>query len=88
MNRPYNIYIQTMDDNNSINSLKEALKFSPNNVPLKQHLAETLLRANRLDEAEIEYSELLRISSDPKSKAGLAKTFFLKGEYSKCNVIL
>lgn len=77
-----------MDEDNSINSLKEALKFSPNNVPLKQHLAETLLRANRLDEAEIEYSELLRISSDTKSKAGLAKTFFLKGEYSKCNVIL
>jgi SpoVK/Ycf46/Vps4 family AAA+-type ATPase len=75
-------------DDNSINSLREALRFSPNNIPLKHHLAETLLKANRLDEAEIEYAELIKISPDKKSKIGLAKTFFLKGEYSTCNVIL
>lgn len=75
-------------DDNSINNLKEALKFSPNNIPLKQHLAEMLLKANRLEEAETEYSELLKLSPDGKSKLGLAKTFYLKGEYSKCNVIL
>jgi len=75
-------------DDNSINNLREALRLSPDNIPLKQHLAESLLRANRLDEAEIEYSELLRLSPDDKSKFGLAKTFFQKGEYSKCNVIL
>jgi len=75
-------------DNESINSLKEALKFSPNNVPLKQHLAEMLLKANRLEEAEIEYSELLKLFPDNKSKLGLAKVFFARGEYSKCNVIL
>jgi transitional endoplasmic reticulum ATPase len=75
-------------DDNSINNLREALKFSPDNIPLKQHLAEMLLKANRLEEAEIEYSELLRLSPDNRSKVGLAKTFFGKGEYSKCNVIL
>ena len=75
-------------DDNSINNLRAALKLSPDNIPLKQHLAESLLRANRLDEAEIEYSELLRLSPDDKSKFGLAKTFFQKAEYSKCNVIL
>ncbi|MES2733290.1 MAG: tetratricopeptide repeat protein, partial [Bacteroidota bacterium] len=75
-------------DDNSINNLRDALKFSPNNIPLKQHLAEILLKANRLDEAEIEYLELIKISPDKKSKIGLAKTFFLKGEYSTCNVIL
>jgi SpoVK/Ycf46/Vps4 family AAA+-type ATPase len=75
-------------DDNSINNLREALKFSPDNIPLRLHLAEMLLKANRLDEAEAEYSELLKLSPDTKSKLGLAKTFFQKGEYSKCNVIL
>ncbi len=75
-------------DNDSISNLREALKFSPDNVPLRQLLAETLLSANRLDEAEQEYSTLLKLSPDRKSKAGLAKTFFLMGAYSKCNVIL
>ncbi len=75
-------------DDHTINSLREALKFSPNNIPLKQHLAETLLQANRLDEAQTEFSELLQLTSDNKAKTGLAKTFYKKGEYSKCNVIL
>ncbi|MBC8173403.1 MAG: tetratricopeptide repeat protein, partial [Chitinophagales bacterium] len=75
-------------DDNSINNLKEALKLSPDNIPLKQHLAEILLKANRLEEARIEYSELLKLSPDTKSKIGLAKTFYMKGEYSRCNVIL
>lgn len=75
-------------DDSSINNLKEALRFSPDNIPLKHHLAEMLLKANRLDEAETEYSELAKLSDDNKSKMGLATIFFKKGEYSKCNVIL
>ncbi|TDE13645.1 AAA family ATPase [Dyadobacter psychrotolerans] len=75
-------------DDNSINSLKEALRFSPDNIPLKQHLAEILLRANRLEEAEEEFSGLLKLSSDSNAKFGLARVFFLRNEYSKCNVIL
>lgn len=75
-------------DDQSINNLREALRFSPDNIPLKQHLAEVLLKANRLEEAEIEFSELLKLSKDSRFKFGLAKTFFCKGEYSKCNVVL
>jgi transitional endoplasmic reticulum ATPase len=75
-------------DENGINSLKEALKYSPENIPLKQHLAEMLVKANRLEEAETEYAELLGLTGDFKVKTGLAKVFFLKAEYSKCNVIL
>jgi transitional endoplasmic reticulum ATPase len=75
-------------DDNSINNLREALKVSPNNIPLKQHLAEMLLKSNRLDEAETEYAELVKISGDIKSKLGLANTFYLKSAFSKCNVIL
>ena len=75
-------------DDNIINSLKEALKFSPGNIPLKKHLAETLLKASRLDEAEKEYKELLAITDTNELKTSLAKVFYLKGEYSQCNVIL
>lgn len=75
-------------DDNAINNLREALIFSPNNIPLKQHLAETLLNANRLEEAKNEFLELLQIAPDKKTKLGLATTFYKKAEYSQCNVIL
>lgn len=75
-------------DEQTINNLKEALQFSPNNVPLKTLLAESLFKMGRLDEAEQEYLQLLQINPDVNCKLGLAKTFFAQNEYSKCNVIL
>lgn len=73
---------------NTIASLQEALKHSPDNVPLRLLLAETLLTLNRLEEAESEYATLLKFTSDTKAKVGLATVFFKKGSYSACNVIL
>jgi SpoVK/Ycf46/Vps4 family AAA+-type ATPase len=73
---------------NTIDSLREALKHSPNNTPLRLLLADTLLGLNRLEEAETEYTLLLRSSNDIKAKIGLAKVFYRKGNYSACNVIL
>lgn len=75
-------------DEQTINNLREALKFSPENVPLKQHLAEVLLKANRLDEAETEYLGLMRLSSSAQIKLGLARVFYGKEQFDKCNVIL
>lgn len=75
-------------NDNTIESLKEALKHSPENSPLRMLLAETLLALNRLEEAETEYLTLLRSTNDIKVKVGLATTFFKKGSYSACNVIL
>jgi transitional endoplasmic reticulum ATPase len=72
----------------TINSLREALKHSPENVPLRLLLAETLLAMNRLEDAEQEYTFILKRSNDTKAKAGLATVFFKKGNYSACNVIL
>jgi len=72
----------------TINSLREALKHSPENTPLRQLLAETLLDLNRLEDAEKEYTTLLNISNDNKAKVGLATVFFKKGSHSGCNVIL
>lgn len=75
-------------DEQTINNLREALRFSPGNIPLKQHLAETLVKAGRLEEAETEYKELVSLSDDAKIKTGLAKVFYLQQQYSRCNVIL
>ena len=75
-------------NDNTIDSLREALKHSPDNNPLRLLLAEILLTLNRLEEAETEYSTLLKLSNDNKAKVGLATVFFKKGNYSACNVIL
>ncbi len=75
-------------DQNAIDNLREALKLSPDNIPLKYYLAQTLQNHNRLDEAETEYYELIRLSSDIRFKIGLANIFYVKNEFSKCIVIL
>jgi transitional endoplasmic reticulum ATPase len=75
-------------NNNTIDSLIEALKHSPENVPLRLLLADNLLALNRLEEAENEYTRILKTASDTKAKTGLAKVFFKKTNYSACNVIL
>jgi transitional endoplasmic reticulum ATPase len=75
-------------NDNTIDSLREALKHSPDNTPLQLLLADTLLTLNRLEEAESEYASILKISNDIKAKVGLAKVFFRKGSYSACNVVL
>lgn len=75
-------------NDDTVNSLKEALRHSPDNKPLHLILANTLLTLNRLEEAESEYTILLKNSNDIEVKVGLATTFFKKGSYSACNVIL
>ncbi|SOD14763.1 ATP-binding protein [Pedobacter xixiisoli] len=73
---------------NTILNLREALKHSPDNAPLRLLLADALLTANKLVDAEIEYTILLTSASANKAKIGLANVFFKKGNYSACNVIL
>lgn len=81
------VTIEKMDDN-TIKSLKEALNLSPDNVPLRLHLAETFIHLNRLEEAEKEFQVILSQEGNAKAKFGLARVFFAKGQYSTCNVIL
>lgn len=71
-----------------IDTLKEALKFSPENVHLKLHLAETLFSLNRIEEAEQEFIQALAIQNNEKGLMGLARVYFTKEDYSTCNVIL
>ncbi len=75
-------------DDNTINNLKEALKFSPDNIPLKSHLAESLLNMNRLAEAEKEYKELLALQDNTAIRYGLAQVYFKQEQYSICSVLL
>ena len=69
--------------------LFDALKHSPDNVPLRKHLAESLLSAGRFDEAETEYRECLRLTpNDSQLKLGLARTFSRVDKDSQAIVIL
>ncbi|MEZ5148019.1 MAG: tetratricopeptide repeat protein [Bacteroidales bacterium] len=76
-----------MNENN-IESLREALKHSPENVPLRHMLAEALLGLNRLEEAEEEYSKLLKNGWRHQDKSRAGNRVLQKGSYSACNVIL
>ncbi|GAP97707.1 AAA family ATPase [Leptolyngbya sp. NIES-2104] len=64
-------------------ALRDALKFSPDNVPLRLHLAETLLNRGEAEAAETEYEGALKL--DPRNTAaqfGLARSLFQLGEFS------
>lgn len=72
-----------------IQNLREALKLSPQNIPLRLTLAEALLNNNLMQEAETEYKIVL--DAEPQSiqaKSGLAKIYFSQQKYSTAIVIL
>ena len=48
-------------DNSKIEQLKQALSFSPNNIPLKLLLAQSLVDGFLFDEAVIQYKEVLQV---------------------------
>lgn len=57
-----------------IRTLREAVQISPDNVPLRQHLAQTLLNYGRFSEAEAEYRAALALAPQrQKLQFGLAK---------------
>src|SRR5688572_14631602 len=69
-------------------ALKEALRLSPNNIPLRQHLADSLLSAGRADEAEKEYREGLALAPNSMPlRIGLARAYFRLGKNSHALVI-
>jgi SpoVK/Ycf46/Vps4 family AAA+-type ATPase len=77
------------DPNAYIQSLRQALAFSPENVPLRKLLADTLFSKSQFEEAQQEYKEALRY--DPQNqvtKFGLAKTFFALNKYDACIVVV
>lgn len=72
-----------------IDSLREALAATPQNVPLRKHLADTLRMYGQLADAEQEYRRALQIAPDRHDlKQGLAQTYLQQGAHSKALVVL
>ena len=77
------------DNNATITALREALEISPDNVPLRCHLGETLLADKDIESAETEFRKVL--SFDPRSdraKLGLSRTYGAQGKNSAALVIV
>src|SRR5438445_4437211 len=73
----------------AIQSLREAVRLSPENVPLRQHLADTLLGLGRPEDAEAEYRRALSLSPDSsRLKVGLAQAFYQQDKNSQALVIV
>ncbi len=76
-------------DNSAIATLRDAVKFSPDNVPLREHLANSLMSLGIYDEAEKEYSTALALAPDnDKIKLGLATASYHLSKYSQALVII
>ena len=77
------------DRDDPVEALQEAVRLSPDNLPLRQHLAGTLLGLARLAEAEQAYREALSLApSDRRLKIGLATTYYRRGKNSHALVIV
>jgi AAA+ superfamily predicted ATPase len=75
--------------NETVNALREALRASPNNLHLRQLLADTLLGNGQPAEAEKEYREALALSPNSVGlKLGLARAFHQQGKQSHALVIV
>ncbi len=73
----------------TVQALRHALEFSPDNVPLRQHLAEALLSVGQAADAESEYRCALTLApGQPEIRLGLARAFYQQGKHSQAIVIV
>ncbi len=78
-----------MNEDPTIAALREALRVSPENVPLRRHLADALLRLGRDQDAESEYRDCLRRDAgDAASSLGLARVFYRRGRFDEALVLI
>lgn len=78
-----------MNHDDALDSLREALRLSPDNVPLRKHLAESLLARGQAADAEEEYRQALASDRENSDlKVGLATAFYQQGKYSAALVIV
>lgn len=76
-------------DQNAINNLREALSHSPDNIPLRLHLAQSLMQLFQYQEAEQEFKAVLRLSPQHHdAKYGLAEAYFKQERYGVAIVVL
>ncbi|MBI5365547.1 MAG: AAA family ATPase [Planctomycetes bacterium] len=73
----------------ALEPLRAALRVSPDNIPLRRHLADTLLALGRADEAAKEYrAALAQEPANAALKIGLATAFYHQGKDSAALVIV
>jgi ATP-dependent 26S proteasome regulatory subunit len=73
----------------ALQALREAVRLAPDNVPLRQHFAQTLLGSGFLEEAEREFRHLLSLApNDEQLKLGLASAFYQQNKNSHALVIV
>jgi len=78
-----------MGADETIRAIREALAVSPENVPLRRHLAESLTAAGRFSEAVAEYRQALSLAPhDDQLHLGLARAYMLTGNASAGFVIV
>jgi len=75
--------------NDPLAALREALRLSPDNIPLRQHLAETLLGQGQPEQAEAEFKQALTLDAGNSGlKLGLARAFMAQQKDSAALVIV
>ncbi len=73
----------------ALEGLFEAIEISPDNVPLRKHVAEMLMDLERYEEAEKQYYEALELApTDVELKIGLAEACMEQGKISMSMVVL
>jgi AAA+ superfamily predicted ATPase/predicted negative regulator of RcsB-dependent stress response len=78
-----------MTENETITTLKKAVQFSPDNVPLREHLGDSLMSLGRYEEAADEFTSALAMAKDSdKLKLRLAGAFYYSGKYTQSLVIV
>lgn len=78
-----------MSGDSTIEALRQALRVSPENLPLRLHLAEVLAQAQRWNEAEAELRETLRLEPDrEEAKVELARVLHCQKRSSEALFLL
>ena len=73
----------------TVRSLREALRFSPDNLPLRRHLADTLVSLGRFEEAVTELKAALAAAPrDEDLLLSLASAYHRAGKPDEATVIV
>ena len=77
------------NESDAVRALREALSVSPENVPLRRHLAEMLLSLGEHEEAETEFRRALQLApNDLAVKLGLAGAYHAQGKHGVALAVL
>lgn len=75
-------------ENENIKNLQEALSLSPENIPLRLHLAELLFQEKMISEAADQFRETLnRNYGNTRAQLGLAACYFHQKKYSAAVIV-